>query len=98
MSVGLPTSKSDIDRLSGSISLDLDGVFARIKRLNAWLLTQTTADLVALGYSTTPVDEVSRLKSAYSDADQLRTIYEGTANLATAKDFRTFLKLLSGPF
>lgn len=61
--------------------------------LDAWLDTKSEGDLTTLGY--TP-GEVAQLKSAFADADELATIFEGIANLSVAKDFRAFLKLVWG--
>jgi hypothetical protein len=57
--------------------------------------TLSNADLQGLGYLVSP-DEAAILKSSFSDFDQLRTIFAGTANLSVAKDFMAFGKLLTG--
>ena len=93
MSVGFTKTKADIDARAGSVALDIRGVFDRIQTLKTTLDTLTDPQLVALGYVQAEVDT---LRSAMGDLDQLRTIYQGTANLASAKDFRTFAKLLTG--
>lgn len=94
MSVGIIPDKGAIDNTSGSLCRDLNNLFGRIVAFDAWLDGQPDADLIsAYGYSQADVD---RLKSAFSDLAQLQTIYTGAANLANAKDFRTFAKLLAG--
>lgn len=93
MAVGFPALKADIDARAGQLALQLRDTLRQIQLFEAWLLTQADANLVSLGYVQA---EVNTMKSAYADLDQLRTIYEGTANLTTAKDFRTFAKLLTG--
>jgi hypothetical protein len=93
MAVGLPTNKLDIDSKAGSIAVRLRDVFQEIQYTQAWLAGQVDSDLIALGYTQA---EVNTLKSAMADLDQLRTIFIGSANLATAKDFRTFAKRLTG--
>lgn len=93
MAVGFPTSKNDIDGRAGRIALDIRDGLAAAAGLKAWLDTQPDANLTALGYTT---GEVAILKSAMADLNQLNSIYTGAANLATAKDFRTFAKLLLG--
>ena len=95
MSVGFTVTKADLDARAGSIALDLRSVLDRVRIYKQTLDTLSVANLQALGYAVSP-DEASILKSAFSDLDQLRTIYEGTANLTVAKDFRTFAKLLTG--
>jgi hypothetical protein len=95
MSVGFTTTKADLDQRAGAIALDLRSVLYRVQIFKAYLDTVTVAQLQALGYATSP-DEASQLKSAFTDMDKLRTIYEGTATQATTYDFRTFSKLLTG--
>jgi hypothetical protein len=93
MAVGLPTNKLDVDAKTGSIAVRLRDVFQEIQYTQAWIAGQTDQQLIALGYVQAEVDT---LRSAMSDLDQLRTIFIGSANLATAKDFRTFAKRLCG--
>lgn len=93
MSVGLSVTKADLDARAGSIAVDLRSVLDRVRIFKARLDTLTDLDITNLGYTSTEKDQ---LRSALSDMDQLRTIFEGSANLAVAKDFRTFSKLLTG--
>ena len=93
MSVGFPTSKTDIDARAGQLALQLRDTLRQIQLFEAYLVATPDATLITAGYIQA---EVNTLKSAYSDLDQLRTIYEGGANLSVAKDFRTFAKLLVG--
>lgn len=96
MSVGLPVTKADLDARAGSIAVDVRSAFDRVRLYKLRLDTFTVADLQALGYLATPTDEAAILKSAFTDLDRLRTIFEGTATQATTYDFRTFSKLLTG--
>ena len=93
MPVGFPTAKGDVDSRAGQLSLQLRDTFTQIQTFAAWLATQTDANLITLGYVQ---GEVNTLRSAITDLDQLRTIFQGGAALASAKDFRTFSKLLTG--
>ena len=93
MSVGMTASKGDVDSQAGQVTLQLREAMRAVQLFQGWLATQPDADLVALGYTS---GEVATLKSAMNDLNQLRTIYEGTATLAVAKDFRAFAKLLTG--
>lgn len=93
MSVGMPVTKGDVDSQAGQVTLQLREAFRAVAMFRTWLAATPDADLVAMGYTS---GEVATLKSALNDLDQLRTIYEGGAALATAKDFRTFAKLLTG--
>jgi len=95
MSVGIVPTKDQIDNNGGSLLKNLDDALARCERLQTWLLATPDATLQAAPYSYSS-QEVATLKSAFSDIAQLATIYRGTANLAVAKDFRQFAKLLWG--
>lgn len=96
MSVGLNTpSKSQIDGLAGSLPMTLEDWIVRVERFQAFLAATLDATLTAAPYSYT-AQEVANLKSAYTDLTQLIAIYRGTQNLAVAKDFRSFTKLLIG--
>lgn len=93
MSLGNAVSKNDVDNKSAQLALTLRTNCDGIRHFKIWLDTKVDADLVALGYTQ---GEVNILRSATADMDELRRIYEGLANLASAKDFRTFAKLLTG--
>lgn len=94
MSLGYPVSKSDVDGKAGGLALGLRTTFDEIRNFKIWLDTQTDLALTTgLGYTGA---EVNTLRSAATDLDQLRQIYEGLANLGVAKDFRAFAKLLTG--
>jgi hypothetical protein len=94
MSVGIVLDANSVNNTIGSALRDLRGAFTRVQRFKEWAVTKTDTELQnAFGYTAT---EVAQLRSAYNDIDQLRTIFEGSANLAAAKDFTTFAKLLWG--
>lgn len=93
MAVGLDANKAEIDSAAATCALQMRETFAAVARLQTYLAATADATLVGLGYTS---GEVATLKSAIADLNQLRTIYEGTANLASAKDFRTFAKQLTG--
>lgn len=93
MSVGLPSDKNSIDSRAGSLAIALRDIFTQISRFEAWLAAQTDQSLINLGYTST---EVAQLKSAFTDLDQLRQVYEGTATRSPAYDYRTFAGLLVG--
>jgi hypothetical protein len=90
---GTPPSAADVNNLVGSIARDIDMTLARVQIMQAWLLT---VDLTAAPYSMLAADQAT-IKSAFSDLDQLRTLYQGAATLAAAKNFRTFAAQLHGP-
>ena len=93
MSLGLEVTKTQVDGVAGTIARDINRLFEDIVTFNLWLDGKSVADLEAMGYST---NEANVLKSAYADAAQLQTIFTGAANLASVKDFRTFLRQLWG--
>lgn len=94
MAVGIQPDKAAVDNTAGSLARDLNNQFLRVQAFKAWLDGKPDAELIATyGYTS---GEVATLKSAYADLDQLRTIYQGSANLATAKNFRTFADDLWG--
>lgn len=93
MSLGYAVSKNDVDSKAAQLALTLRTNFDGIRHFKIWLDTKTDQDLINLGYVQ---GEVNILRSATGDMDELRRIYEGLANLAVAKDFRTFAKLLTG--
>lgn len=74
-------------RVAGQLQT-LDRTFLQIQQLNTFLLTIPDATLTSL-YGFVQAD-VNVLRSALNDIEQLRTIYQGSVNLPTAKDFRTF--------
>ena len=93
MSVGLPITKSEIDSRAGDTARAFQRAFADVATLKGYLDATPDADLVALGYT---AGEVATLKTAWADLSQLGTIWAGAASLATAKDFRTFVRQLWG--
>jgi sulfite exporter TauE/SafE len=106
MSVGFSYGKSDIDNLAGGLTRAIDQDLIKVQQFAAWLNTMTDASLLALGYVQA---DVNTLRSAITDLDKLRQIYQGTmyvTNGATPGSgvptvgngyvFTTFAKLLSG--
>jgi hypothetical protein len=93
MSLGLAVSKLELDSRSGEIARTFQRAFDDVLVLKGFLDATPDADLVALGYTS---DEVAVLKTAWADLTQLANIWAGTANLAQAKDFRTFVRRIWG--
>jgi len=93
MSVGNAPSKTEVDTRSGDISRAFQRAFNDVLTLKGYLDSTADADLIALGYTQ---DEVTSLKTAWNDLFQLSTIWTGQANLAAAKDFRTFVRRIWG--
>lgn len=93
MAIGASSNKADWDAAVAQISRQLFSAFSNVAKAKMALDTLAVSDLVAAGYDTTSANQ---LKSAFSDADLLRQIFEGSATQASVKDFRTFLKLALG--
>jgi hypothetical protein len=94
MSIGIaPTSAAEVNNIVGGTARSLYSVLNQVKQIQAWLLA---TDLKAAPYSFSVGDEAN-IKSAYTDLDKLRTVFEGTATQTPAYDARTFAKLLIGP-
>src|SRR5262245_45066184 len=94
MSVGLILDRSRVDSTIGSIAVNLKNTVHQAQSFKQWLDTLTDQNLIdSFGYIQSEVDT---LRSAAADLDQLRTIFEGSANLSVAKDFRLFVKRVWG--
>jgi|SRR5262245_8376197 len=85
--------KGTIDVTIGQVSQSLNKAMIAILETKRFIDAYQDADFTAVGYS--PQD-IANIRSAYGDLDQLRTIYEGSAALGAAKDFRTFAQRLYG--
>jgi hypothetical protein len=95
MPVGLTATltKTTLDAQSGTIAQELNTAFEKVASLHFMIAGTLDETLAALGY--TPED-IALLRSAVGDMEQLRTIYEGVAALAAAKDFRAFMRQMWG--
>lgn len=84
--------KNTVNARVGSLAQQVDGALLRIQQFKLFLDTIPDATLIsAYGYVQADIDVI---RSSLVDLEQLRTIYQGTANLAVAKDFRAFAKQL----
>jgi hypothetical protein len=83
-------TKQQIYDNAGSVARELDRMFVRVQQYKAWLDTQTDSSLISSYGAVQP--DLDILRSALADLEQLRTIYQGSVNLAVAKDFRAFSK------
>jgi len=86
--IGPQLSRADVDQTAAQITRQLFSVMSNIQRFNAWLAATPDATLTGFGMSST---DVATLKSAFTDADKLRQVFEGSTLQAPAYDFRTFL-------
>jgi hypothetical protein len=84
--------KAQNNAVAGGLCHDVDRLLLRIMQYKAWLDTVPDSDFITQGgYVQADLDI---LRSAISDMDQLRSVYQGLSAVATAKDFRTFAKLM----
>jgi hypothetical protein len=93
MSLGYPTTKNDIDAKAGGLAVQLRNILNECANLKLWLDAQTDQDMLNRGYV---AGEIAQLRSFATDYNKLNGVYLGTATQATAYDFRTFAKFLSG--
>jgi len=91
-------SKAQFDSLMNGCIQNLDGALLQAQAIQAFFTAHPDADFTTTS-GAGPINyasgDVTNMKSAFSDLDQLRTIYQGSATLGTAKDFRTFAKLIA---
>lgn len=93
MPVGIDVNQNSLNEAMGTAARDLHVAFSRLVEVGQFLAGKTDAELEAMGYTTL---EVTGIKSAFSDLTTLYRIYTGQATLATATDFRRFLRRLYG--
>jgi len=93
MSVGLAVTKNEIDSRAGDIARGFQRHFKDVITIKAYLDATPDADLITMGYTQT---EVTNLKTAVNEMNQLQTIFNGAANLAVAKDFKVFISRIWG--
>jgi hypothetical protein len=95
MSVGGTISKAEIDNTAHAVAASIFASLSNVAKFKAVLDGYSSAQLVSVfGYASTA--EADILKSAITDLDKLRQIFEGTATQSSASDFRFFAKQLLG--
>jgi hypothetical protein len=92
---GIVVTKAEVDTAAGSIARDLQLNMRRVIEFKRWLDAKSDQDLTALGFGAA---EIADIRSAFADAAELADICYGNATLGANKDFRTFLRRLSGLF
>lgn len=101
MAVGDQPTHAEINAVALQIVRQVYQASANVVRFKAYLDATTDAAIIALptGGATALVQaDVTLLKSAMADMNQLMfSIFTGAANLASAKDFRTFAGQILGP-
>lgn len=87
MSVGFPADKGTIDQRAGSLAWQLRETLNQVQLVKAWLDSKTDAELGTsggLGYS---AGEITTLRAAYTDLDNLRKVAHAQGTQAVANDF-----------
>lgn len=93
--IGTQLTRSDVDTRLSQITQQINSGFSLVMQMQEWLAAQTDDVLEAAPFGYTS-DEVAVIKSAFSNLDQLRTVYEGVAASPEPQDFRTFAQQLWG--
>lgn len=93
--IGQQLTGADVNATAAQIARQLYSAMANVQRFEAWLAATPDATLTSAPYGLQSGD-VATLKSAFTDADKLRQIFEGSATQGSAYDFRTFLKQAIG--
>lgn len=92
-------TKPQFDALMNQVIQQIDQVMGQVQAIEAIFAAHPDADFTAANTNPGPTGyaqaDVTTMKSAFSDLDQLRTIYQGLATLGSTKDFRAFAKLVS---
>ena len=92
-------TKSQFDALMNQVIQNLDQAFLQVQQIQTIMAAHVDADFTAANTNPGPTGyaagDVTTMKSAFSDLDLLRTVYQGTATQGTIKDFRAFAKLIS---
>jgi len=83
---------AQINSIAGSLCLQMLNLMYQIQQFQSFL---AATDLTQAPYSMAAADQ-NTLKSAFTDLDQLRQVFQGLATRTPAYDYRTFVKLIDG--
>lgn len=94
MAVGRTISKAEVDNAVGGIAASLFATLDNVAKIKAVLDGYTAQNMVDnWGYV---LGDANIVKSALTDMDKLRQIWQGTASQASNTDMRAFAKQLLG--
>ncbi len=93
MAVGYAADKAALDSRAGHLAASMRDLLVDVQRMKMWLDARTDEQVMALGYT---ADEVTLLKSAFTQLDALRAIATGQSTQATANNFLHFSNQLVG--
>jgi hypothetical protein len=84
MSVGFPSDKITVDQRVGGLAFNLRATLDQIQTVKTWLDSKLDSDLTGLGYSAA---EVTTMRAAFTDMDNLRKVAHGLQAQPGASDF-----------
>lgn len=84
MSLGLPSDKVTLDNRVGQLAWNLRTTLDQVQTVKLWLDGKLDSDLTGLGYSAA---EVTTLRAAFTDLDNLRKVAHALATQPAANDF-----------
>lgn len=87
MSVGFPTDKNTVDQRVASLAWQLRSTFDQIAIVKVWLDGQTDTQLGTSGGIGYSAAEITTLRAAYTDLDNLRKVAHAQATQPAANDF-----------
>lgn len=94
MSAGYPDNKAAVDARAGLLALQARDLFVQVANFQSYLGSKTDPELTALGYTAA---EVTLLKAAFAQLDQLRLVATGQAAQSPANNFLFNSNKLIGP-
>lgn len=84
MAVGFPVDKNTIDQRVGALAFQLRSTLDQVQIVKVWLDGKLDSDLTALGYA---AGDITVLRAAYTDLDNLRKVAHAQGTQAVANDF-----------
>jgi hypothetical protein len=90
---GIPFNKESINHDLGSVTRQVYASLDNVRKLKIALDGAPNQTLLDIGFTQNDIDTI---RSAFTDLDNLRQIFEGGRNQMTAYDFRTFARRLIG--
>lgn len=90
---GVPFNKDAVNHSLGSVVQQVYASLDNVRKVQAALVATPNQTFLDMGFTQADVDS---MKSAFTDLDNLRQVFEGGRNQTTAYDFRTFAKRLIG--
>lgn len=86
--------RATLNATAGQIAKDLDRLFLRAQEFKTFLDGYPDGNLITdFGYVQADIND---LRSAFTDIETLRLVYQGTNPQVSVKDFRLFLKRIWG--